>query len=103
MPTDDGPAEIVAQDPFTELGGGGALPQGQVKQWPYKAARNRCLDNLRRQRRSPTHGRPIRADDGNPLFAMELVDGRPLTEFVSSPSGRYGGADSPAMGGNVRK
>ena len=57
--SDEGLAEDVAQETFAKLGGGD-LPEGQVKPWLYKVARNRCLDILRRHQRSPTHNHPIR-------------------------------------------
>lgn len=53
-------AEDVTQATFARLVDGTDLPTGAVKPWLYKIARNRCLDILRRQHRSPTHNRPIR-------------------------------------------
>lgn len=53
-------AEDVAQDTFAVLTSEDKLPEGAVRPWLYKVARNRCLDILRRHQRSPTHNRPIR-------------------------------------------
>ncbi len=47
--------EDVAQETFAKLLEGNALPEGALKPWLYKLARNRCLDILRRHQRSPTH------------------------------------------------
>lgn len=56
---DDSLAEDVTQETFAKLSPAGELPEGAVKPWLYKVARNRCLDILRRHQRSPTHDRPI--------------------------------------------
>jgi RNA polymerase sigma-70 factor (ECF subfamily) len=48
-------AEDVAQETFAKLGHEESLPDGAVKPWLYRVARNRCLDILRRFKRSPTH------------------------------------------------
>ncbi len=53
-------AEDVTQETFLKLADPAALPTGAVRPWLYKVARNRCLDILRRQQRSPTHNRPLR-------------------------------------------
>lgn len=53
-------AEDVAQDTFAKLGNRDALPEGAVRPWLYKVARNQCLDIHRRHQRSPTHNRPLR-------------------------------------------
>lgn len=57
---DDARAEDVTQETFARLTATDALPDGDVKPWLYKVARNMCLDILRRWARSPTHNRPIR-------------------------------------------
>ncbi|MFQ5411561.1 MAG: RNA polymerase sigma factor [Phycisphaerae bacterium] len=57
---DDALAEDVTQETFTKLTGGDILPEGAVKPWLYKVARNRCLDILRRHQRSPTHHHRIK-------------------------------------------
>jgi RNA polymerase sigma-70 factor (ECF subfamily) len=53
-------AEDVTQETFVRLADGHDLPDGAVRPWLYKVARNRCLDVLRRRQRSPTHNRPLR-------------------------------------------
>jgi RNA polymerase sigma factor (sigma-70 family) len=53
-------ADDVVQETFAKLHDAANLPAGAVKPWLYKLARNRCLDILRRQQRSPTHNRPLR-------------------------------------------
>jgi RNA polymerase sigma-70 factor (ECF subfamily) len=53
-------AEDVAQETFAKLTDGETLPDGDIKPWLYKVARNKCLDILRRWQRSPTHNRPIK-------------------------------------------
>lgn len=57
---DDHLAEDVAQETFAKLAGSSDLPQGAVRPWLYKLARNRCLDILRRRHVSPTHNHPLR-------------------------------------------
>jgi len=59
--SDEARAEDVAQETFAKLTDGDTLPDGDVKPWLYKVARNRCLDILRRWQRSPTHNRPIKS------------------------------------------
>jgi RNA polymerase sigma-70 factor (ECF subfamily) len=55
---DDQRAEDVAQETFAKLQDPQGLPAGPLKPWLYRLARNRCLDLVRRQDRSPTdHGR----------------------------------------------
>lgn len=58
--TDDARAEDVVQETLTQLSVATDQPAGPVKAWLYRVARNRCLDILRRYRRSPTHNRPLR-------------------------------------------
>lgn len=53
-------AEDVTQETFAKLTDADTLPDGDVKPWLYKVARNKCLDILRRWQRSPTHNRPIK-------------------------------------------
>lgn len=53
--TDTARAEDVVQETFGKLTDGAALPEDALKPWLYRIARNRCLDILRRQQRSPTH------------------------------------------------
>ncbi|RMF71247.1 MAG: sigma-70 family RNA polymerase sigma factor [Planctomycetota bacterium] len=53
-------AEDIAQEMFAKLCNTENLPSGPVKPWLYRVARNRCLDLLRRQQRSPTHHNRIR-------------------------------------------
>lgn len=53
-------AEDVAQDTFATLTDASKLPEGAIKPWLYKVARNRCLDILRRHQRSPTRDHKIR-------------------------------------------
>ncbi|MEP0845698.1 MAG: sigma-70 family RNA polymerase sigma factor [Phycisphaerae bacterium] len=53
-------AEDVAQDTFATLTDASKLPEGAIRPWLYKVARNRCLDILRRHQRSPTHDHKIR-------------------------------------------
>ena len=53
-------AEDIAQEMFGKLCDVENLPTGPVKPWLYRVARNRCLDILRRQQRSPTHHNRIR-------------------------------------------
>lgn len=53
-------AEDIAQEMFAKLCDIENLPSGPVKPWLYRVARNRCLDILRRQQRSPTHHNRIR-------------------------------------------
>jgi len=57
---DEALAEDVTQETFLKLAEPAALPEGAVRPWLYKVARNRCLDILRRHQRSPTHNRPLR-------------------------------------------
>lgn len=57
---DEGLAEDVTQGTFAKLATTDEPPQGDLRPWLYKVARNRCLDILRRQDRSPTHNRPFR-------------------------------------------
>lgn len=57
---DDARAEDVTQETFAKLSDTDARPTGDVKPWLYKVARNKCLDVLRRWKRSPTHNRPIK-------------------------------------------
>lgn len=55
---DESLAEDVAQDTFARLTQIDLLPEGPLRPWLYKVARNRCLDILRKYQRSPTrHGR----------------------------------------------
>ena len=53
-------AEDVTQETFAKLGNKDSLPDGDVKPWLYRVARNRCLDILRRFKRSPTHHNRIK-------------------------------------------
>lgn len=55
---DEALGEDVAQDTFARIAAGG-LPEGALRPWLYRIARNRCLDILRRRQISPTHGRPL--------------------------------------------
>ena len=57
---DESGAEDVVQETLGKLAGGGAAFEGAARPWLYKVARNRCLDILRRQKRSPTRNRPLR-------------------------------------------
>lgn len=57
---DDARAEDVAQETFAKLTDAATLPDGDIKPWLYKVARNKCLDILRRWQRSPTHNRNMR-------------------------------------------
>lgn len=57
---DESMAEDVAQETFAKISAAEEFPTGMVKPWLYKVSRNRCLDILRRQQRSPTHDRPIK-------------------------------------------
>ncbi|MCA9244653.1 MAG: sigma-70 family RNA polymerase sigma factor [Phycisphaerales bacterium] len=57
---DESLAEDVTQDTFAKLLNPELLPEGAVRPWLYKVARNRCLDIIRRHGRSPTHNRNIR-------------------------------------------
>src|SRR5690606_25074177 len=54
-------ADDVVQETFAKLTGG-ATPAGPLRPWLYRLARNRCLDILRRQQRSPTHHHRIGSD-----------------------------------------
>lgn len=57
---DDARAEDVTQETFAKLTEPDTFPEGDVKPWLYKVARNKCLDILRRWQRSPTHHRNMR-------------------------------------------
>ncbi|HPF41718.1 MAG TPA: sigma-70 family RNA polymerase sigma factor [Phycisphaerae bacterium] len=57
---DEARAEDVTQETFAKLTDADTLPEGDVRPWLYKVARNKCLDTLRRWQRSPTHNRNIR-------------------------------------------
>jgi RNA polymerase sigma-70 factor (ECF subfamily) len=52
--------EEVVQECMARLTPRTELPTGPFRPWLYRIARNRCLDILRRQQRSPTYDRPIR-------------------------------------------
>lgn len=52
-------ADEVAQETFAKLSSAEHPPQGAVRPWLYRVARNRCLDILRRFQRSPTHHKRI--------------------------------------------
>lgn len=58
--------EDVAQETFSRLVSGAELPEGPLRPWLYRVARNRCLDILRRHQRSPTHGHAIRTGFDSP-------------------------------------
>lgn len=51
---DEDRGEDVAQETFAKLLSENQLPNGELKPWLYRLARNRCLDLLRRHQRSPT-------------------------------------------------
>lgn len=53
-------AEDVVQQMFGNLAKGEGTPEGALKPWLYRIVRNRCLDILRRQKRSPTHNQRLR-------------------------------------------
>jgi RNA polymerase sigma-70 factor (ECF subfamily) len=53
-------AEDVVQQVFAKLAEGEGTPDGALKPWLYRVVRNRCLDILRRQKRSPTHNKRLR-------------------------------------------
>ncbi|MCB9855040.1 MAG: sigma-70 family RNA polymerase sigma factor [Phycisphaerales bacterium] len=57
---DDARAEDVTQETFAKLTDADTLPDGDIKPWLYKVARNKCLDILRRWQRSPTHNRNMK-------------------------------------------
>lgn len=50
-------AEDVAQEALSKLSTAATLPSGPLKPWLYRIVRNRCLDILRREHRSPTAAR----------------------------------------------
>lgn len=52
--SDEGRGEDVAQETFAKLLSENQLPEGDLRPWLYRLARNRCLDILRRHQRSPT-------------------------------------------------
>lgn len=56
---DEALGEDVSQDTFARIAGG-VTPEGALRPWLYRVARNRCLDILRRRQISPTHGRPLK-------------------------------------------
>lgn len=72
---DEQRAEDVTQETFAKLDDPQALPAGPLRPWLYRLARNRCLDILRRQDRSPTDRRPLRTG-----FDAPAATGGPATK-----------------------
>jgi RNA polymerase sigma-70 factor (ECF subfamily) len=76
---DEQQAEDVAQETFAKLQPPAALPAGPLRPWLYRLARNRCLDLLRRENRSPTAGPPLRSG-----FDAPTATGGPATKAARS-------------------
>jgi len=85
---DEALASDVTQETFAKVTRGEVRPDGAVKPWLYKVARNRCLDVVRRHKRSPTHNRRLRTgfdaakDTAGPLTRMVREERRELIRGI---------------------
>ncbi len=93
---DEALASDVTQETFAKVTSGEIRPEGLVKPWLYKVARNRCLDIVRRHQRSPTHHHRLRTgfdaarDTAGPLTRMAEEERRALIRhIIASMSEEY--------------